>query len=289
MQNAYEANDYGWNEDMDQEYANDNHEEENSQEATNEDSEEMNGQSENEAGNEETGSEEHKDSSDKDATMTTDEVVEAINDEYENGFGSSKMRIGDLVFVHCFDGNAEKAGSKNPKKETSYKGVCDHNKLKMEPKELGRCVRAAVQKDEFEKEGIDYDGLSFHALLEIAKLPDKDERLDLGRKANEGEWTVREIRKSVDDWKKTQADKAITSKEAFKLIKQLKGILINEKLQDFLTSEDALKRDLESEDRLTLSKLAAHMAKQMDKWSPVLDNTRKTITKIELADDQAAA
>jgi hypothetical protein len=221
--------------------------------------------------------------------MNSDELVETINDVYENGLGNAKMRIGTLVLQHCFDGDAEKARSKNPKKETSYKDVCEHKDLKVDVKELGRCVRAAAQQVEFEKEGVDHSELSFHALLEIAKLPEKAERLKLGTKANEESWTVREIRKSVDSWKKTEAEKAMTGKEAFRLLKQLKGGLTNSKLREFLSNEESLERNLESEDRLTLSKIAAHMAKQLDVWSPILDNTRKTISKIELADEEAAA
>jgi len=289
MQNAYETNDYGWSEEMDQEYKSDTHEEADNQETTNEETEGMNGQSEDEAGNEETSSEEQKDSSEKNTPMPPDQVVEAVNDEYENGFGSSKMRIGDLVFVNCFDGDAEKAGSKNPKKETSYKDVYDHNNLKIEPKEMGRCVRAAVQKDEFEKASVDHDGIFFHAFLEIAKLPDKDERLKLGRRVNDEGLKVRDIRKAVDDWKKAEAEKAMTGKEAFKLLKQLKGLLTNDRLQRFLADEKALENNLESPDRMTLNTIANHMAKQMNQWPEILDNTRKTIVKIELADSQAAA
>jgi hypothetical protein len=223
------------------------------------------------------------------AAMTADELVETINDVYENNLGNAKMRIGTLVLQHCFDGDAEKARSKNPKKETSYKDVCDHKKLKMDVKELGRCVRAAAQQVEFEKEGVDQSELSFHALLEIAKLPEEAERLKLCLRANEESWTVREIRKHVDSWKKTEAEKAMTGKEAFRLLKQLKGGLTNSKLREFLSNEESLERNLESEDRLTLSKIAAHMAKQMADWSPIWDNTRKTISKIELADEEAAA
>jgi hypothetical protein len=176
------------------------------------------------------------------------------------------MRIGNLIFTHCYDGDAEKARSKNPKKEKSYKDICDHKKLKMDPKELGRCVRAAIQKAEYEKEDVDCLEMSFHALLEIAKPAGKEERLNLGREAVEKGWTVREIRKAVENRKKAEAQKAITKEEAFKLLKQLKGILTNEKIRNFLKSEDRLQSDLETEHRIELSKIANHMARQMEEW-----------------------
>lgn len=221
--------------------------------------------------------------------MTADGLVETINDLYENGLGNAKMRIGTLVLQYCFDGDADKARSKNPKKETSYKDVCEHRDLKVDVKELGRCVRAAAQEVEYVKEDVDHSKLSFHALLEIAKLPEKADRLKLGRKANEETWTVRQIRKWVDEWKQAEVKKAITGADAFRLLKQLKGILTNEKLRNFLSNEDRLQSDLESEHRIELSKIANHMARQMEEWSPMLDNTRKTITKIEFASEEMAA
>jgi hypothetical protein len=289
MKTAYQMNDNGRNEEMGAEYTSDSHEEANNYETTNEETENMNGHEEYEVRDEESSSEEQKDSSDQETKMTGDELVETINDVYENNLGNAKMRIGTLVLQHCFDGDPEKARSKNPKKETSYKDVCEHKDLKVDVKELGRCVRAAAQQVEFEKEGVDQSELSFHALLEIAKLPEKAERLTLGRKANEDSWTVREIRKSVDSWKKTEAEKAITGEEAFKLLKQLKGLLTNEKLRNFLSNEDRLQSDLESENRIELSKIANHMARQMEEWSPMLDNTRKTVTRIEFAAEEMAA
>ncbi len=289
MNTAYEMNDNGMNEEMAAEHTNEAHEEANNYETTNEETENMNSHEEYEAHEEETFSEDQSDSSPEGKQMTTDDLVETINDVYENGLGSAKMTIGTLVFTHCYGGDAEKARSKSPKKETSYKDVCDHKKLKMDAKELGRCVRAAVQRVEFEKENVECPDLSFHALLEIAKLPEKEDRLTLGRKAHEENLKVREIRKWVDDWKKAEAAKAISKDEAFKLLKQLKGVLTNEKLRTFLSNEDRLQSDLESEHRIELSKIANLMARQMEEWSPMLDNTRKTITKIEFASEEMAA
>jgi hypothetical protein len=289
MNTAYEMNDNGMNEETGAEYTTEAHEEANNYESTNEETENMNSHEEYEAHEEETFSQDQSDSANEDKQMTTDDLVETINDVYENGLGSAKMTIGTLVFTHCYGGDAEKARSKSPKKETSYKDVCDHKKLKMDVKELGRCVRAAVQSAEFEKENVECSDLSFHALLEIAKLPEKEDRLTLGRKAHKENLKVREIRKWVDDWKKAEAEKAITKEDAFKLLKQLKGVLTNEKLRTFLSNEDRLQSDLESEHRIELSKIANHMARQMEEWSPMLDNTRKTITKIEFASEEMAA
>ncbi len=289
MTSSNAMNDNGWNEEMGAEYASDSHEQADNHATVEEELNLVASEAEASVTHEEDSEQEELITDEEATPMTADDLVETINDVYENGLGNAKMRIGTLVLQHCFDGDAEKARSKNPKKETSYKDVCDHKKLKMDVKELGRCVRAAAQQVEFEKEGVDQSDLSFHALLEIAKLPEKSERLTLGAKANEEGWTVREIRKWVDEWKKTEAEKAITGEEAFKLLKQLKGVLTNEKLRNFLANEDRLHDDLESEHRIELSKIANHMARQMEEWSPMLDNTRKTITKIEFAVEETAA
>lgn len=289
MQVAIEMNDNEWNEEISAEYTSDAQEEANNCETTDEETEGRAGEPEDDNTNEETFSEEKDDSAREDETLTTEELVDTINDEWENGQGKSKMRIGNLIFTHRYDGDAEKARSKNPKKENSYKDICDHKKLKMDPKELGRCVRAAIQKVEYETENVVCTEMSFHALLEAAKLPEKKDRLKLGREAVEKGWTVREIKKAVEDMKKAEAAKAITKEEAFKLLKQLKGVLTNEKLRNFLKSKDRLQSDLESEHRIELSKIANHMARQMEEWSPMLDSTRKTITRIEFAGEEAAA
>lgn len=284
METVYEMNNEGWNEQKDQDYTNETREEAGESQTINEETEKVNDHEESE-----TTTEDEKESPETRAKMTTDEVVEAINDEYENGAGSSKMRIGDVAFVNCFDADAEKAKSKNPKKETTYGDVCDHKKLRMDSKELGRCIRAAVQKDEFETAGVDTVGFSFYAFLEVAKHPNKDERLKLGPRVKDEGLKVRDIRKVVDDWKKAEADKPITGKEAFKLLKQLKGILTNDRLRKFLANEEVLEKDLESPDRMTLNAIATHMVKQMNEWPEILDNTRKTIVKIESAEEEAAA
>ncbi len=279
MTTSNAMNDNGLNEEMGPEYASDSHEQAGNHQSVDEEFNLVASEAEASVTHEEDSEQEELIADEEAAALTADDLVETINDVYENNLGNAKMRIGTLVLQHCFDGDAEKAKSKNPKKETSYKDVCEHKDLKVDVKELGRCVRAAAQQVEFEKEGVDQSELSFHALLEIAKLPEKSERLTLGRKANEDSWTVREIRKWVDDWKKAEGQKAITGEEAFKLLKQLKGVLTNEKLRDFLKNEDRLQSDLESEHRIELSKIANHMARQMEEWSPMLDNTRKTMTK----------
>ncbi|MFC1833956.1 hypothetical protein ACFL2Q_04380 [Thermodesulfobacteriota bacterium] len=281
MENVIENADHKWNEETAQDLVNEIDEEIANQENTEPQNES--------AESEELSAEEDSSSEEEDSPMTADQLITAINEEYENGLVSSKLKIGKLVFIHCFDSDIEKAKSKSPKKEESYKKVSDHEGLKMDPKELGRCVRAAAQLVELEKHDLEHSDISFYGLLEIAKLPEEGARLEVGEKANDEAWSVRQIRDWVETWKKNKEVESFSPEKAVKLLKQLKGLLSHKQLRAFLSDEACLSEEVEPENRLKLSEIARDMAKDLSYWEPMLKSTRQKIFNLAVTSEDVAA
>jgi len=192
------------------------------------------------------------------------------------------MEIGELVLDAVFQGRLSQAVSRNPYKSQTLQQICEHPKLHVNRRTLGGWVRAADFKRSLIADEVDCSKLKtshFGALLQVA---DEETRRNLAVKANEEEWSVRDLVAEVD---KSKLAKASNGKA-----KELMRILENpldfedEEAKRMLSDTKVLEEELDSSGRLnmvkTIDSTVARIVHQLD----LLRATKKNLVRIELGE-----
>ncbi len=116
------------------------------------------------------------------ASLSTDELVERINELNEKHVGGGQVVVGTLVLNNAFGSDLKTALSKNPRKKTSFRAICEHKKLRVSAATLTWWVRVAAAKQELEVAGQETSSVSYSQLRELCKLPDTATRVEVFRK-----------------------------------------------------------------------------------------------------------
>jgi hypothetical protein len=124
------------------------------------------------------------------ASLSTDELVERINELSEKHVGGGQIVVGTLVLNNVFGSDLKTALSKNPRKKTSFRAICEHKKLRVSAATLTSWVRVAAANQELEVAGQDTSSLLYSQLRELCKLPDAATRVEVTRKIREQQLTV---------------------------------------------------------------------------------------------------
>ena len=132
----------------------------------------------------------------KTAAPVKREVVAHLNKLFR-AEGNGKVAMGEYVLDQIFNNDLAEIKSKNPNKNKSYADLAKDEDLEVTAKELGRCVRAAVQKNELEAAGVSASWLSYSHLHEIGKAPTLEDRLDLADRVIAEKMKVKDITAAV--------------------------------------------------------------------------------------------
>lgn len=111
-----------------------------------------------------------------------EEAVSFINEKLNQGAYKIYEEIGSYLLEKFFGGNIELASSRNPQKAKSYRALCRHEGLAINPARLSIMVRVAAQEQFFSKHKQTTENLSYTQKAELIKLPDDDEKLKLVEK-----------------------------------------------------------------------------------------------------------
>ena len=98
--------------------------------------------------------------------------------------------MGTLVLNNVFGNDLKTALSKNPRKKTSFRAICEHKKLRVSAATLTWWVRVAAVRQELEVAGQDTSLLTYSQLRELCKLPDTAKRVEVTTKIGEQQLTV---------------------------------------------------------------------------------------------------
>ena len=124
------------------------------------------------------------------SSLSTDELVDRVNELHEKYVGGGQIVVGTLVLNNAFGNDLKAALSKNPRKKTSFRAICEHKKLRISAGTLTWWVRVAAVKQELETAGQDTSLLTYSQLRELCKLPDTATRVEATNKIGEQQLTV---------------------------------------------------------------------------------------------------
>ncbi len=167
-----------------------------------------------------------------------DVAVELINDTMKGSRDKGYDEIGIFLIEHFFGGDITQAFSKNPKKENSYRRLCEREDLAVDVSTLSRILRVAAQEKFLKESGIDTTGLSFTHKTELIKLKNDVVKIDYVRSIVENPPPSRELAQKIKEMKPgTQAVSHDFSLEIRRL-KSFKKALDRPEIVELLTRRE---------------------------------------------------
>lgn len=126
-----------------------------------------------------------------------DRFVDQINGIFREHVEAGMEQIGITVLNGIFQGNIKEASSRNPRKKDSYKRLCEHPQLTLDPRQLGATVRVAAFSLEMEQKGIFFKNLTFTHKLAIVRIHDEQLRISVALEADSQMYSVAETLERV--------------------------------------------------------------------------------------------
>lgn len=137
-----------------------------------------------------------------------EEAVRFINEKYNETVYKGAMEIGAYVLKHFFNDDIALASSRNPRKATSYRALCQAAGLIPRPETLSVMVRVAAQEKFFLSKKLETGSLSYTHKAELVKLPNDVEKVKLVKSAIKKALTTRQLEERIEAIKKQQVKEA---------------------------------------------------------------------------------
>lgn len=216
-----------------------------------------------------------------------DDMVEAavsfINEKLQETVYRGSEQIGAYLLDTFFDGDVKRASSRNPKKGTSFRKLCQRDDLLVSPAALSIMVRVAAQEKFFVEKEFDSSSLSYRHKSELVKMPNDDEKLRLAKEAIRAGLPSRALAERVKGLRPGQAqrqtelltilDKFVENPvRLFESPEQTEAILQDENL-----------KEIPVEQRHRLHSAAFNMLDQLNEWAKTY---RKLVKKLEKLDEK---
>lgn len=127
-----------------------------------------------------------------------DQTIRFITRRF-NLAAKSFEEIGERILKDFFDDDPERVSSRNPKKENSFRALCNHPDLPFSPTTLSNMVRIVLDRRFLADQGVDVTSLSQSCRVELLKLPEGPEKIMLAERAVRENLSVRALRALVDE------------------------------------------------------------------------------------------
>jgi len=135
-------------------------------------------------------------------TALVNAAVKFINEKANETLYKGSEEIGVYILKNFFDGDIQKATSKNPRKPSSYRALCSHPDLVLKPEALSVMVRVAAQEKFFLDKKLDVKKLSYSHKAELVKLSNNDKKLKLVKNIVSNPISVRKLQERISKMRK---------------------------------------------------------------------------------------
>lgn len=178
-----------------------------------------------------------------------DKFVEHLNQIFLQHVERGMEEIGKTVLNGIFHGDTKAASSRNPWKKESYKRLCNHPDLRLDPRRLGESVKVAAFTLEMEQKGYFFGHLTFTHKIHLVRIPDESRRLSLALDAEKNRYSVA----TVEDRVRDQCGRGDIGRAVIKAIKSPHSCI---RYRNVLESRTELSK-LRKADRIELRREAA--------------------------------
>jgi hypothetical protein len=126
-------------------------------------------------------------------------AVKFINDSVQKTIYKGTFEIGNYILKNFYDDDIALAKSKNPKKNTSYKKLCDREDLQVSPMMLSTMVRVASQEKFLKGKKLDLDKLTYTHKAALTRMENNGSKVGLVRKCIQEGWSTRVLTKKIGE------------------------------------------------------------------------------------------
>ncbi len=167
-----------------------------------------------------------------------DDAVKYINSKIAENVFKTAIDIGKYILKNIYndDDDIEIASSRNPNKPQSYKALCEHEDLDIDPATLGLMVNIVAQERFFLKNQIDTGKLNYTHGRELVKFHNNDLQLELAIRCINDALSTRDLPKIVTQKRlELKKDKTLSSPARIvnQYISQIDGILKKVEFPEF--------------------------------------------------------
>jgi hypothetical protein len=212
--------------------------------------------------------------------------VAFINQTYTKAAHKASQAIAKHVIKYFFNNDINLARSRNPKKGTSYRALCEHPDLMISPATLSNMVAVEVQEGFLSQQGVEADKLSYSHQVKLIRLPDGRDKLRLAKKIIDQGLSVRDLDVLVQETKKKIGHPR-------RLIPDLRGkyrdnpflLLGNQERMDFVLDLDKL-RKLPPQARQRFKEEVQATRKTLERSISEVDSIIKNIDELGMEDSE---
>ncbi|SLM30954.1 hypothetical protein MTBBW1_2550008 [Desulfamplus magnetovallimortis] len=135
---------------------------------------------------------------DEEEEKLINDAVKFINEKANEVIYKGHEEIGSYILEKFFNGDIEKALSKDPKKEISFKKLCERGDLIVHANTLSAAVKVSCQEKLFiDKKFNDSKLLSYTHKKLLVRLEDPRKKVNMAKKCIKEGWTTRELENAV--------------------------------------------------------------------------------------------
>jgi hypothetical protein len=222
------------------------------------------------------------------APLSPEERVEQLNDMYEQRVGKHQLVIGLDVLANEYTNDIEAARSKNPKKQKSFRTICEHENLNEDLKGpvLRRWVNAAATMQELAAAGVNTDPLNYSHFREISKLKDAAVRKRIAEQVIAESLTFKataalvkaEIAQAKGGDSTEESELGPMAQKVMKGLDDPASLSDDEALSSFLLDRNAVRLDLDFDEQ---SSIYAKAKKKRQEALTQKDESEKTLETVE--------
>ena len=193
------------------------------------------------------------------------EAVQFINEKCNETVYKGAMEIGAYVLKRFFNDDIVLASSRNPRKATSYRALCQAEGLIPRPETLSIMVRVAAQEKFFLSKKLDTDSLSYTHKAELVKLPNGDEKVKLVKSVIKKALSSRQLEDRIEEIKRQRGEEPKPILHFFvREMDNPKKLFGHTELLTVLQDKESLKQELKTLKAKKLKALAAEAAKRVE-------------------------
>jgi len=170
---------------------------------------------------------------------TVDQVAREIKGIIIATIFHAYLLIGYYLLSVFFDNDESQAFSKNPYKETSINDLARRDDIPFTRQRLTDCIKAAAVDMELRKRGHHFDHLNFEHQLQIGRLKNQEQRLEVARMVNENKLTPNELKTFINKMlgKTASQDKQI-GRALIRQLREFVRLASDEDVQAFLADKE---------------------------------------------------
>jgi hypothetical protein len=206
---------------------------------------------------------------------TVDQMAKDIKGIVFTAVFHAYLLIGYYLSAVFFGNDESKVFSKNPYKDTSLSDLARRRDIPLSRQKMGDCIKAASVDLELRKGGHHLDSLAFTHLLEVSRLKNREQRIQVAQDADARRLTAAELKKEINVilGKGASEDKRI-GKTVTKQLGELVKMSRDEETRQFLLDKDRLKAALSTKE-------TAHLLEQSEKFRETVEESQQLLRQLE--------